>query len=64
MMVMVVVEGVLISLAMPKQSVGKSQCSIWASCGSKGKGGCYIALISTCNEVQHGAGGYCEFLAM
>ena len=40
------------------------RCSIWASCGSKGKWGRYIALISLCNKVQHGAGGYCEFLAM
>ena len=51
-------------LLTPKSSVGKSQHLIWASCGSKGKRGCYIALISTCNEVQHGAGGYCEFLIM
>ena len=64
MMVVVVVEEVLISLAMPKQSVGKSQRSIWVSCGSEGKGGCYIALISICNKVQHGAGGYCKLLAM
>ena len=32
--------------------------------GSEGNGGRYIALISLCNKVQHGAGGYCEFLAM
>ena len=46
MMVVVVVEKVLISLAMPKQSVGKSRCSIWVSRSSEGKGGHYIALIS------------------
>ena len=63
-MVVVVVEEVLISLAMPKQSVGKSRRSIWASCGSEGKGGRYIAFISSCNKVQHDAGGYCEFLVM
>ena len=32
--------------------------------GSKGKGGHYIALISLCNKAQHGAAGYCKFLAM
>ena len=64
MMVVVVVEEVLISLATPKQSVGKSRRSIWASCGSEGKRGRYIVLISICNKVQHGADGYCEFLAM
>ena len=64
MVVVVVVEEVLISLATPKQSISKSRCLIWASCGREGKGGCYIALISICNKVQHGAGGYCEFLAM
>ena len=64
MVVVVMFEEVLISLAMPKQSVGKSQRSIWASCGSEGKGGHYIALISICNQVQHGAGGYCKFSAM
>ena len=62
--VVVVVEEVLISLATPKQSASKSRCLIWASCGREGKEGCYIALISICNKVQHGAGGYCEFLAM
>ena len=63
-MVVVVVEEVLVSLVMPKQSVSKSRRSIWASCGSKGKGGHHIALIFICNKVQHGAGEYCEFLAM
>ena len=53
-------------LLMPKLSIGisKSRCSIWASCGSEGKWGRYIALISICNEGQHGAGGSCEFLVM
>ena len=51
-------------LLTPKSSIGKSRCSISASCGSKGKWGHYIALISLCNEGQHGAGGYCEFLVM
>ena len=46
---------------MPKLSIGKSWCSIWVLCVSKGKWGCYIALISTYNTVQHGAGGNCEF---
>ena len=51
-------------LLMPKLSIGFCQCSIWALCGSEGKRGRYIALISVCNEGQHGAGGYCELLVM
>ena len=61
---MVVVEEENNSLLMPKSSTSFCQCSIWALCGSEGKWGHYIALISTCNKVQHGAGGYCEFLAI
>ena len=63
-MVVVVVEEENDCLLTPKSSIGKSQCLIWASCGSEGKGEHYIALISLCNKVQHGAGGYCEFLVM
>ena len=51
-------------LLTPKLSIGFCQCSIWASCGSEGKGERYIALISVCNKVQPGAGAYCEFLVM
>ena len=51
-------------LLTPKSSIGFCRCSIWASCGSEGKWRCYIALISICNEGQHGTGGYCEFLVM
>ena len=36
----------------------------WASCGREGRWEHYIALISIYNNVQHGAGGYCEFLVM
>ena len=60
--VVVLVEEENDCLLMPKSSVGFCRRSIWASCGSEGKRGRYIALISTCNKVQHGAGGYCEFL--
>ena len=56
-MVVVVVEEENDCLLMPKSSIGRRV-------GSEGKGGCYIALISLCNKVQHGAGGYCNFLAM
>ena len=55
---------VVVVVVMPKSSIGKSRCPIWASCGSEGTWGHYIALISICNEVQHGAGGSREFLAM
>ena len=63
-MVVVVVEEEDDCLLKPKSSIGKSRCSIWASCGSEGKEERYIALISLCNKLQHGAGGYCEFLVM
>ena len=60
----VVVEKENDCLLMPKLSIGFCRCSIWVLCGSEGKGEHYIALISLCNKVQHGASGYCEFLVM
>ena len=63
-MVVVVVEEENDCLLTPKSSIGFCRNSIWASCGSEGKEERYIALISLRNKLQHGAGGYCEFLVM
>ena len=65
MMVVVVDEEVLISLMMPKQSVGKSRRLIWVlAVVHRGKSNCYIALTCSYNIQQHGAVGYCGFFVM
>ena len=66
-MVVVVVEEQNNSLLIPKLIISKSQCFAndqFGHCVVEGECGQYIALISGCNVVQHGAGGYCEFLDM